>query len=242
MTISLLVPFRDDDGTRTRPWAWLERYYKHVLPQAELIVGTDDGVPFSKAVAVNNAAMNASGDIFVVLDSDALIDGDVLKSCAEEMRETTLPLWFIPFGTLFRMTQEWTELALATDPEDGYPPPIWLMDRDDSYEDMLHRAPGLVHVVSREMWFDVGGYDPRFRGWGGEDTAFVNTLSALHAEPKRTQAPLIHLWHDRPGSGSARTRTWVGQEGRANMELRAEYTAAIGNKQAMRALVNQHKA
>lgn len=237
--ISLLVPFRDDDGTRTRPWRWLEAYWKHVLPEAELIIGEDVGTPYSKATAVNEAASRATGDIFVVLDADALLDGDVLTSCAEEMRDTTRPLWFIPFGTLWRMTKEWTDLALQTDPEDGYPPPVWLLEREDSHEDKLKHAPGLVHCIKRSMFEDVGGYDPRFRGWGGEDTAFVNCVTTLFEPPHRTQAPLLHLYHDRPGSGSARTRTWVGQTERANLSLRTAYTDAVGDKMKMRELVTQ---
>ena len=45
--ISLLVPFGDGNGHRRRLWDWLRRYWLAHLPSAEIVMGRDDGTPFS---------------------------------------------------------------------------------------------------------------------------------------------------------------------------------------------------
>jgi len=48
--------------------------------------------------------------------------------------------------------------------------------------------------ADRQAYFDVGGFDERFVGWGGEDTEFWE-----RAQTRKIYAygylPLIHLWH-----------------------------------------------
>ena len=58
--ISILIPFRctDPDSPRMKNVEWLKRYWAAQLPGAEVIIGEDPDTsrPFSKSVAVNNAA------------------------------------------------------------------------------------------------------------------------------------------------------------------------------------------
>src|ERR1700744_3825414 len=99
--ISLLVPFRTDHGRRAETWSWLERYWRHELPGAEIVIGTDSHPAFSKTSAVNRAAAKATGDIFVILDADCYISGDVILSCAQNVgaaRAAGHGLWYMPYG------------------------------------------------------------------------------------------------------------------------------------------------
>src|SRR5260370_9170809 len=63
--ITLLVPFRADNPYRAKGWQWLMRYWGHELPEAELIVCTDDSRPFCKTAALNRGFAKAKGDITV---------------------------------------------------------------------------------------------------------------------------------------------------------------------------------
>ena len=55
-SLSLIIPFRDDDGSRTAVKEWIVARWTHFLPDAEIIVqGDDGGTPFSKTLAVNRA-------------------------------------------------------------------------------------------------------------------------------------------------------------------------------------------
>ena len=71
MKISLLVPYRSDDGgARDINWEWLQKYWATELPEAEVVTGDDGSIPFNRAASINVAARKAYGDIFVNMDAD----------------------------------------------------------------------------------------------------------------------------------------------------------------------------
>jgi hypothetical protein len=235
--VSLLVPFREDSsGTRTRVWEWVESFYRENFPDAEIVVGNDEGSPYSKSVAINDAASRATGYVFVILDSDVVIDPDRLREAAVTINQASKPVWFLPYQRAYRLTQERSDALRAVNPrEEAVPLDV---PADSETEDQIDGAPGFAQVMSRRAFFKVGGMDPRFRGWGGEDTSFVRAMDTLYGPHSRMDGHLLHLWHDRPGAGSAATRRWDGQEGRER-DLWNAYKRATSDPAAMRALVDE---
>ena len=78
-------------------------------------MGQDTGWPFSKTVAVNEAASRATGDIFVILDADAYISGAAIQEAADRIRhawDRNHKLWLIPYRRLFRLTRYATVLMM----------------------------------------------------------------------------------------------------------------------------------
>ena len=66
-------------------------------------------------------------------------------------------------------------------------------------------APDEYHVVTafgglwfmnRQDYFDLGGYDETYRGWGGEDTDFLHRMREV-GSVLRTDGVILHLWHER---------------------------------------------
>lgn len=178
--ISLLVPFGGKDPRRAEVWEWLEQYWRENLPDCEIVVGHDRrsrkrGVPFSKAVAVNDAFKRSRGDIIVVLDADTYMSTEVITHCARRIRTAQqygVRMWLIPYRFLFRLTREASDRVLASDPCDplqfSTPPP-----REDvesvNGSGSGHFYGALAQIMPREAFEIVGGMDPRFRGWGSED-------------------------------------------------------------------------
>lgn len=237
--ISLLVPFREDStGTRTSTWKWLEAYYRESLPEAEIIIGEDDGTPYSKSTAINDAAARAMGYVLVILDADVLIDPDVIRQCASKIEKASRPVWFIPFTRAYRLTQERGLEIQEQDPEKFRP---LGPSRQSEIEDMIDGAPGFIHILSRRAFNKVRGMDPRFRGWGGEDTSFVHAVDTLYGKHTRTANHITHLWHERPGAGSSSSRRWDGQTERKR-ELWTEYKQAAGDKVAMKKIVDSRES
>jgi hypothetical protein len=244
--ISLLVPFRADDNAphRTRVWEWLREYWSWELPDAEIVIGISQGRAFSKTEAVNDAASRATGRVFVILDSDTYMRGSEISHCADAIDDALRrgdKLWFIPYRHLYRLTEETTEAILESEPRDPLrfptPPP------DGEVESTLgsmhgHRFGAMIQIMPREAFETVGCMDRRFRGWGGEDIAFVRALDTLYASHKTTDTDVLHLWHATIGSGHI-NRMWQGQDSpRANEELAARYNRATGDRAKMRALVD----
>lgn len=244
--ISIIIPFRDDGEHRSRVLHWLKRYWAYHLPEAEIVIGEDDGTPFSKAAAINEAASRACGRVFVIADADACIDAHHVRECAARIlraRKHHHRLWFIPYTHLYRLTEEITLELLETNPHDPLPiptpPPCGWVEPGDTAQ-YGHRFGALMSIMPREAFFIAGGFDVRFRGWGSEDAAFMRAVDTLYAPHELAHNAIFHLWHERIGNSVA-TRKWVGQvTGTPNGRLAQRYGAATGEPGFMRQLVDEH--
>lgn len=244
--ISLLVPFRASSNAphRARIWQWLSRYWKHELPDAEIVIGRSWSKTFSKTEAVNDAASRARGRIFVILDSDTYIRGEVVLRCAraiEDAQRRGIKRWYIPYRHLYRLTESSTERVLTSNPCWPYrfpsPPP------SDEVESTIgsmhgHRFGAMIQIMPREAFETVGCMDPRFKGWGGEDVAFLRAVDTLYAKHKTVDSDVLHLWHPRIGD-TVYDRMWEGQSRPGlNQQLANQYGRATGDRVRMRALVD----
>lgn len=264
--ISILIPFQSDDPVRLRTFDWLYRYWSFQLPDAEIVVGHDWESqhhwywpwrkPFSKAVAVNDAFRRSHGDIIAIVDADAYLPGEILTHCAERIRmalRSDVHLWFVPYRSLYRLTPEASRLILQSSPGDPLqlptpPPPVDVEGTDGSGHG--HFFGALAQVMPRRAFETVGGMDPRFRGWGSEDVAFLKALDVLWGRHSKTSNDVLHLWHPQISQGTWtdvrgetwKVRMWEGQTApRANDQLARRYFHATGDPVKMRQLVDEYK-
>lgn len=252
--ISLLVPRTPglDEG-RDRVWAWLEQYWQHHLPRAEIIIGRDPGHfsrigrTFSKTTAVNDAASRAKGDIFVLLDSDAYVAPDIITYAASEIRRARKRhrrLWFIPYRRFYRLSRVATNLILRTDhrlPQmmDDPPSPLHLdINGNARAPGMGHHYAAMIMIYPREAFEEVGGMDERFIGWGGEDISFMRAMDTIYNTHKTMNRSVYHMYH--PTIGSGIERQWIGQmKTKPFTLLGARYQAAYGDRERMLRLNNE---
>ena len=244
--ISLLVPFRTDNGRREQTWNWLQRYWYHELPGAEIVIGTDTHPAFSKTSAVNDAASRATGDIFVILDADCYIPGDVILSCANTIRESRIAnqhLWYMPYRSFYRLTDAASQVVINSDPT--LPPrffaasPSLAATQNQVGSVNGHWFGALIQLMPREAFESTGGMDTRFHGWGGEDVAFMHAVDTIYGKHKTTNNGVIHLWHPSIGT-DVKTRMWEGQEKPGNNgNLASRYYVANGNLTQMLKLVTE---
>lgn len=243
--ISLLVPFRTDNARRAETWNWLKQYWRHELPGAEIITGTDDHPAFCKTAAINRAAANATGDVFVILDADCYVSGEVIEHCANEIRNAQSRghrLWFMPYRYFYRLTDIASREIIRSDPTN---PPKYFSSGPPAYKlqetksvDQGHWFGALIQVMPREAFELVGGMDTRFNGWGGEDVAFMHAVDTLYSPHKTVSNGVIHLWHPSIGT-SVKDRMWVGQRRPGgNGQLAAQYFRAMGDAGKMRAVID----
>lgn len=249
--ISLLVPFRADDEIRAINWELLKNYWEIELPEAELIVETDRNTPFCKTAAVNRAFRKSRGDIVVILDADCLIDPEVIRQTARNIRQARregYPLWYIPYRQFYRLVDEATEgvrLLLAADEwvEDtniifrdylGNPPKqdMWEHEKTQS---SAHWFGALIQIMPREAFEAAGGMDENFIGWGGEDVSFMHAVDTMYGKHRTYNSPVYHLWHPTINS-SWGMRLWKGQKTN-NGKLAAAYDSARGDRARMKKLI-----
>lgn len=136
----------------------------------------------------------ARADVVAVVDADILIPHRQINMAGRESIEHGRLA--TPFDHLWYLTQEQTNLALQSDDPFraatlGQPSPLML---------------GGAFVLPRDLWWDVGGMDENFDGWGGEDNAFIRSCEQALGSRKVVTGPALHLWHPAARQMSAANR------------------------------------
>lgn len=238
MNISLLVPFRANGtrDTRIKSWNWIERKWRSILPEAELCVGTDTGQPFSKSVAVNDAYRKSTGDMLVIADADSWVERPALDTAlaSAAAREHLV----VPWWTAYRLHKEDSRIIMDGDPAVPYPV-TQEMKNNCAGEGPSPASAAMVLCIQRVSYERVGGFDPRFRGWGSEDVSFGYACWTLLGRNEYCLGESYALYHPAPTNKKG-MRVWKGDKGEYNMPLYERYRRAQGNPQLMAAICAQH--
>ncbi len=242
--LSLLIPFSSKDRIRRQHFKWLLKYWKHELPDAEIIIGKSHSRVFCKGEALNHAFKRSTGQVIVVLDADAYMEGNIINYCADRIIENLdNHLWYVPYRYLYRLTAKATQLVVNSDPEHPFripnPPPPWFVENQGDMIKYGSRYGAMVTMFPREAMKVIKCFDERFKGWGGEDIAFLRALDTLYGKHKTTNNAVSHLWHPFVG-GTYKTRMWADQKyPNANGELASRYNTATRDIQKMENIINE---
>ena len=254
--ITVIIPFRRSEKfpRQRRNFKWVKKYIKCHLPWAQVVVGHDvrTDLPFSKAAAVNEGVRRAYGDVFVILDADGYIAIDAILYCTKKIRqarERGHRLWYIPYRQFYRLTDRASRRVINSQPcfPYKYPTPPHPCDvQNTSGSGHGHWFGALVQIVPREAFDACGGWDERFRGWGGEDHSAMRMTDTLYWHHKTLPGQVLHLWHPMMGRDGLETwvewndRLWDNQETPGlNGRLAGRYSRANGDPVRMRALVDE---
>lgn len=209
MAAAVLVPFSSTEPWRRRARDHIVGWYQ---TQGYDVVEGACNKPWRKAVAVAEAADRTDADVFVVADADCLCGDGVAAALAEVEAGAA---WAIPHHTVHRLDQAATEAVYA-----GTAPAATTRRVQHPYKGF---AGGGIVVLTRALWEQVP-LDPRFEGWGGEDSSWALALTCLAGPPARLGADLYHLWHPPPERMS---RRWGSRESRV-LEIRYIRAARSG--------------
>lgn len=233
MKISVLVPYRRDEGRRDELWRW-------VYPRILIVLGHhhephfvfaddagDDPVLFNRPQALNRAARRTDGNVILIADADTTFDDPAPLIKAIEMTSRD-GVWRMP-QTYTQLTRDGTDLFMAgsTLEEIGPDGVLW--------EGSAVSWSGLV-VIPREAWDLVAGGDERYVGWGADDVALGLALDTLYGPHERYPGGAVHLWHGRDEQNTGGHRN-----SRAQNALTEEYERAAGDLERMGRLVQEKR-
>lgn len=241
--ISLLIPFSSKDPIRKRNFKWVLEYWKHELPDAEIVIGKCSSKIFCKGEALNHAAKKSTGKVLVIIDADAYISGTIIDHCADRiLEELDNHLWYVPYRRLYRLTEDITNDIVNSDPANPLrlpsPPPKKFVENSGDRSKYGCRYGAMAMMFPREAYEILGRFDERFKGWGGEDVALLRALDTLYGRHKTYKHDILHLWHPYFGS-DYKTRVWEGQPyANVNSNLANKYHKATGHPSKMRELVD----
>jgi hypothetical protein len=188
--IKVIVPYRPDHGHRDRLWAFVrENYWAH--QPFEILTGQHLDGPFNRSKAINDAAGSCDWDLAIIADADTWVPAKQLHTAlmtAKISKHLTLA-----FDAVVELSQPCTEDLLS-----GRTPLSGSFNATKVRTRELETQSSML-VIHRELWDAVGGFDPRFKGYAGEDNAWYRACSLVGGEPKRISGNAYHLWHSPAG-------------------------------------------
>jgi hypothetical protein len=219
-----LVPFRSDGGgPRDRNLTLtLGQYAKAGVGQT--VIADDDlhRPTFASAIATNIAAASAAGRWTVAFVNDADILVPVAQIRAAIKLADSLGRGYVMAQDEFHYLSDHgvMQLAAGADPADC-----------DAGDPPIGRTGEKPFAISRELWDELGGYDPRFTGYAGSGIALSAAASTLgHAT--RIPGPCYHLDHPLEDRDADPT---FGP----SCELANRYQRANGKPDMMRAIIEE---
>ena len=237
--IAFLIPFWGDEPHRRQSHEYLTSVLMESFGDLDPPAwgfGRRSGDPTERSIARNALAARAleeDAEILVFIDADSIPDPAALLDSINNVMLTKR--WAFPYTEYYALTEEGSKLFMEE-------PPWKVWHSPDSYEHEFvfpgpnpfdrPEATGGCVIVHRDAWEQVGGYDERFRGWGGEDRAFAMALETLVHPGFRYPAPIYHLWHPTPVNERFGQPDW-----KYNQELLERYRAANHLPQIMGGLV-----
>ncbi|MFP4209111.1 MAG: galactosyltransferase-related protein [Wenzhouxiangella sp.] len=170
---------------------------------------------FNKSWGLNIGAVQTTTPWLLFLDADIIFGSAIVNL----VHATSGPYRVIkPFMRLHDLDVEETQRVRAGD-FDWFPErsPGPAADRECSGE-FPPFAGGAV-AISRHAFLDMGGWDERFVGWGGEDDAMSYLLERSRVPGIELDLrPAVHLFHPRNISETVKQPSYT-----SNLRLLAEY-------------------
>lgn len=206
--IGFCAPWTMGDQWREIARMYAEKHY------GQITYGTAEGAMFNRSAARNvaiNKTFEQGAEVAFVVDTDTIVSHEQVTA-ASYLALTTGEL-VLAYEDYIRLDQQQTKRYMVG-VKDEYPKPV------------KNHASGAL-AIPRSLWEQVGGFDERFKSWGGEDRAFWLACNALAGRIGSYRVPgdAMHLWH--PPSEEKNPSLAEYQD---NIELAKRYKAVAGVK------------
>ncbi len=162
-------------------------------PRCRVVFAYNPG-PFNKAWGLNIGARCAESNVLVFNDADVIADGMLTSSVALCRNSYN---FVKPYRFLVDLAPDETAQVRAGRRDlipgrkaDGLP-------NRAAISEVIVLCGGLF-LIRKNAFVHLGGWDERFRGWGGEDDALTCKVQrARLSTVELDERPALHLWHPR---------------------------------------------
>jgi predicted glycosyltransferase involved in capsule biosynthesis len=207
--VAIAITFRASDEHRRENLLRVLRHYRD-LTDIEIILVEQDSSPcnlgnlssptqrvfvqnpgpFNKSWGLNVAARQSSRAILVLMDADLLLEPAALTQAVKLTR--TRAFATNPFDSLQDLTLAETQ-SIRQRPVMDFSGASGSSQRREN--EQLNFCGG-AFVIQREFYLQLGGFDERFLGWGGEDDHMALKLQRSGKPIGKVQnSTAVHLWH-----------------------------------------------
>lgn len=161
-----------------------EPIHSHLPPDVVYRHVDSRGIPpgWRKAWAFNIAARQATGEFFVFHDGDICVPDQYASELIATFERGYDAVSLHRF--LFYLDKPTTQQVFDSGSISFGSTPIRV----------LQNFKGGTIATTRSTYFEIGGFDEAFVGWGGEDDEFYNRCGARR-HCRFGYLPFVHLWH-----------------------------------------------
>jgi hypothetical protein len=188
--MAICVPWRNTSLERADAWDACHDRWQRLFPDATIYEGDTFDEPFNRSAARNAAvaayhAANPDWAIVVCADADVMVDDPDQVHHAVHLASVTGRM---VFAHTWRagLNEEQTGKVLAG----AEPGTVGRAEWD-------RNTFSSCYAIPRRLWTLLGGFDERFKSWGGEDLAFMR-MAAAFGGVDRVNGTIYHLYHPRP--------------------------------------------
>jgi len=176
---SIVIPYKKSDVQRDLNLQFLLNEYKKMF-NFEIIISQDNNKDLNVSRLRNLGVKQAQGEYIILLDADLyvpkkmILDGIKLikkQPYVISKKNSVNDLGVIDTRNLIKKNILPQNIPLSL------------------------RTTVAFMIISKKIYNKVGGYDERFKNWGGEDNAFIHTLRMHCPQIERVEGKIYHLWH-----------------------------------------------
>lgn len=232
--VDVVIIHSNADIYRERNLNFIIYYYRKLIPDCNIILVEQNSITennlidkhvnkhvkivtennlFCRSLCLNTGYKHRKYEYIIFSDNDCVVDANILKNINELIK---IPI-IIPFNKpLFNLTEAQTVEFIKNHE-------TFDMNRPDLIERGCMSNGGVLFINAKTYW-DLGGYDPRFIGWGAEDDAFYEKARKLYPII-RPDSRMLHLNHSKLTHSSI-TNPFYNN----NYKMYVEYRGADKNK------------
>lgn len=224
MNVAVVIPWRGGQPAREYHHRIVREHLYSIYPDAHHLDADTGHQLFNRAASRNagvRLAEQAGADVVILCDADTLPQPGPLAEAVSSADDGRLHL---PYTYYRGLSEQGTRDHLAG----GFP--------EECETELAHEwATGGCMVVTPNAWWQAGGMDERFIGFGHEDVAYRIAADTLLGPTVKHPGTIVHLWHPKSMGLGTPQHT-------ANGQLCERYNHANGHPDAMRALIAERLA
>lgn len=155
---------------------------RDLMPDWVHYIFTECQTPYNRAATFNAGAAVAVAPVLILHDNDMIVPAGYAAECARVIRDG------YRFIEIKRFTFYLAEAASRLILDGGNVP-------DAVPTAVVQNLLGGTIAARRDSYFDIGGFDDEFVGWGGEDNEFWDRAASTGSAYRFGYMPVLHLHH-----------------------------------------------
>ena len=160
---------------------------------------------YARPASYNIAAKISTRPVIMTMDTDVVVKPEYLEKAIKLLENEKIGM-IIPYNGIVLNTDEHikSEFKETLDYESFLPyvpKQFDILYKEDHITVQHNRSVGGITIFKKDRFFDFGGYNPNFLGWGFEDNELVCRIKKMGYEIGRVTNEDAWIWHlSHPGT------------------------------------------